>query len=87
MRKALLTLVALAAPRVALACPVCFGQNDSQMAVATRAGVVMLLIVVVGVLAGFATFFTYLIRRARLAEVPEPAGLAASDPQKGTASC
>ena len=34
MRKILLTLGMLAAPRVALACPVCFGDNDSPMAVA-----------------------------------------------------
>jgi len=40
-------------------------------------------------LAAFASFFVYLIRRARLAEMPEPAdplGFAASDPQEGTAS-
>ena len=90
MRKILFTLIVLTVPRAALACPVCFGQNDSPMAVATNMGVITLLIVVVGVLASFAAFFIYLIRRARLAEMPEPAdpvGFAASDPQEGTAQC
>src|SRR5437763_958360 len=31
--KGILTLLGLAIPRAALACPVCFGQNDSPMAV------------------------------------------------------
>ena len=90
MRRTLFTLVGVAAPRVALACPVCFGQNDSPMAVATNMGILTLLAVIVGVLAGFAGFFIYLMRRARLAEMPDPAGpvgLAASDPQEGTAQC
>ena len=39
MRKILLSTGLLAAPRVALACPVCFGQNDSPMAVATNMGI------------------------------------------------
>ena len=34
MRTTLVTLALLAAPRLALACPVCFGDNDSPMAVA-----------------------------------------------------
>jgi hypothetical protein len=83
----LFALIALAAPRVALACPVCFGQNDSPMAVATNMGILTLLIVVVGVLAGFASFFIYLMRRARFAEMTESADarFAGSDPQEGTA--
>ena len=90
MRPILFAVVALLVPRLALACPVCFGQNDSPMAVATNMGVITLLIVVVGVLASFAAFFIYLVRRAQLAEMPEPAdpvGFAASDPQEGTAQC
>ena len=86
MRK-ILALIALAVPRAALACPVCFGQNDSPMAVASNMGVITLLGVVVGVLASFAAFFIYLFRRARLAGMPEPAdpaGFGASDPQEGT---
>jgi len=88
MRAVLFALIALAVPRAALACPVCFGQNDSPMAVATNMGIITLLIVVVGVLASFATFFIYLVRRAKLVEMTEtadPGGFAASDPQEGTA--
>jgi len=51
-------------------------------------GIITLLIVVVGVLASFATFFIYLVRRAKLVEMTEtadPGGFAASDPQEGTA--
>ena len=57
----------LAAPGVALACPVCFGQSDSPLAIATNLGVMAMLVVVVGVLGSFAAFFVYLARRARLA--------------------
>ncbi len=87
-RTIVLTAAALAIPRAALACPVCFGQSDAPLATAARLGVITLLIVVVAVLGSFAAFFIYLIRRARLAEMPEPAdpvGFAASDPQEGIA--
>ena len=52
-----------------LACPVCFGQNDSPMAWAMNTGIIFMLVVVAGVLAGFASFIIHLVRRARLAEV------------------
>jgi hypothetical protein len=86
-RLAFFTLVGSAAPRAAWACPVCFGQNDSPMAVATNMGIITLLVVVVGVLSGFASFFIYLMRRARMAEMTESAEarFAESDPQEGTA--
>jgi hypothetical protein len=60
-----------AAPRVALACPVCFGQNDSPMALAMNMGIIAMLIVVAGVLGGFASFFIYLMRRAKLVAAKE----------------
>jgi hypothetical protein len=56
----------LAAPGAALACPVCFGQSDSPLAIATNLGVMAMLVVVVGVLGSFAAFFVYLARRARM---------------------
>jgi len=56
-----------AVPRVALACPVCFGQSDSPMAAATNLGIMAMLVVVAGVLGAFASFFIYLMRRAKLA--------------------
>jgi hypothetical protein len=65
MRKTLFTLGLLAAPRAALACPVCFGNSDSPMAIATNMGIIAMLVVVAGVLGGFASFFIYLMRRAR----------------------
>jgi len=40
----LLLLVMLGAPRVALACPVCFGQNDSPMAQAMNLGIMLMLV-------------------------------------------
>ena len=85
MRKTLLTLGMLAAPRVALACPVCFGDNDSPMAVAMNFGIFAMLIVVAGVLGAFATFFIYLIRRATQLERSAEAGATAdAAEQKGT---
>jgi len=62
----LLTALMLAVPRAALACPVCFGQSDAPMAQGVNMGVYFLLGVVVAVLAGFAAFFVYLARRARM---------------------
>jgi hypothetical protein len=54
------------APRAALACPVCFGENDSPLAVAMNMGIIFMLVVVAGVLTAFASFFIYLMRRQRL---------------------
>ena len=89
MRKTLFTSLILAAPRAALACPVCFGQNDSPMAWAVNMGILFMLVITVGVLAGFATFFIHLVRRAQLAADPGPAeaGHYAAGPQEGTAQC
>ena len=66
MQRTLVTLGILGAPRAALACPVCFGQNDSPLAWGVNMGILAMLIVTVAVLAGFATFFIYLARRARM---------------------
>ena len=71
MRKTILTLGLLAAPRAALACPVCFGNSDSPLAIATNMGIVAMLIVVAGMIGAFATFFIYLNRRARRVAVRE----------------
>lgn len=90
MRKTLVTLGLLAAPRAALACPVCFGQSDSPLAWAVNMGVFMMLGLVVLVLAAFAAFFVYLMRRARLATGTATAARPydfGNDPQEGTARC
>jgi len=93
MRRSIFTFAMLLAPRAALACPVCFGQNDSPLAKAMNLGVLAMLVVVAGVLASFASFFIYLSRRARLADQLLPAEgsrcsiLEGADPQEGTAQC
>lgn len=81
MKTIVLTLAAVLAPSLALACPVCFGASDAPMAKATNMGIIAMLVVVAAVLASFAAFFIYLNRRARLA--------AASETGKGleTAQC
>jgi hypothetical protein len=71
MRKMLLTGSLLAVPRIALACPVCFGQSDSPMAWGTNMGIFFMLGVTGAVLTGFAAFFVYLMRRAKLADDAE----------------
>jgi hypothetical protein len=90
MRKSFFTLAILTAPRAALACPVCFGNSDAPMAIATNTGILFMLGIVGAVLAAFASFFIYLIRRAN-----RVAGEAASAhthadgfaPSEGNAQC
>jgi hypothetical protein len=95
MRRVLLTMIILAAPRAALACPVCFGASDSPLAGAINMGVIMMLGVVAVMLASFGAFFVYLNRRAKLLEGSDgfavrdyAAGpVSGTNPQEGTASC
>jgi hypothetical protein len=66
MRKILFVLtLLLLVPRAALACPVCFGDANSPLAIATNMGIIAMLVVVAGVLGAFASFFIYLMRRAK----------------------
>jgi hypothetical protein len=60
------TLALIAAPRAALACPVCFGQSDSPLAKGVNVGVLFLLGTITAVLIGFASFMIYLARRAKV---------------------
>ena len=76
MRKTLFTLGLLAAPKAALACPVCFGDANSPMAIATNMGIIAMLVVVGGMIGAFASFFIYLNRRAKRVAA-----------QEGTAQC
>jgi len=62
------TAVLVAVPRLALACPVCFGENDSPLATAMNLGIFAMLGVIGAVLAGFGLFIVNLNRRARLVE-------------------
>ena len=84
-----------------LACAVCFGQSDAPMALATNAGIWLMLGVVAFMLTSFASFFIYLNRRAKALAALNPGGAAAgsdvgslvephgfgSNPQEGTAQC
>jgi hypothetical protein len=90
MRLTFLTVAILAAPRVALACPVCFGQSDSPMALATNSAIFFMLGLTGFVLAGFGGFIFYLMRRATLVangpSLPEEGHVARkSEPQEGMA--
>ena len=63
-----LAVIALAsAPEPALACPVCFGMLEGPLADGTNKAILVLLGITGCVLTGFATFFIYLVRRARIA--------------------
>ena len=56
-------------PKVAMACPVCFGNADSMQTKGAQAGIVALLAVTVAMLASIAGFFfIYLRRRIRMFE-------------------
>jgi hypothetical protein len=85
VRIALITSLLVSAPRLVLACPVCFGETDAPLANAMKMGIGLMLAVVFGVMAAFATFFVSLVRRARLAETA--AARAQTEPQEGTAQC
>jgi hypothetical protein len=83
------TFVLLAVPRATLACPVCFGENDSPLASAMNLGILAMLGVVVAVLAAFGLFIVNLNRRARLFEQSARAErrAVALDAQEGPVSC
>jgi hypothetical protein len=68
MKIALASIVLLGVPRMALACPVCFGNPNSAQTRGAQAGVLALLVVTIAILASFAGFFIYLRRRIRLFE-------------------
>ena len=65
MRVLLATLLLLGVPRAVLACPVCFGQNETPMGNAIKGGVILMLVLVGLVLTGFGAFIVQLNRRAR----------------------
>jgi hypothetical protein len=49
----------------ALACPVCFGAEETSMVDGTRLGIVVLLAITLVVQGGFVGFFLYLRKRAK----------------------
>jgi hypothetical protein len=69
MKTVAATIVLLAIPKLALACPVCFGGADSPQTRAAQSGILALLVVTVVMLASIAGFFfIYLRRRIRMVE-------------------
>ena len=70
--------VLILAPRAAFACPVCFGENDSPLALGINYGILAMLGIIGGLWVAFGSFFIYLRRRARLVDTGAlPAGDAA----------
>lgn len=59
-----MALALLGVPGTAHACAVCFGNSDSKLTQGMMAGVLVLLLVVLTVLGGFAALFIFLARRA-----------------------
>ena len=69
MKTALTTIVLLTIPRLALACPVCFGNANSMQTKGAQAGILALLGVTVVMLASIAGFFfIYMRRRIKMFE-------------------
>jgi len=67
-------LAIVAQPRAVLACAACYGQSDAPMAHGMNWGIMSLLVVIGCVLAGVASFFVYLAKRAAALEAGQPAG-------------
>jgi len=62
--------VAISGGTSLLACPVCFGAEETSMIDGTRLGVLVMLGITLAVQGGFLGFFLYLRRRAkRMAEI------------------
>ena len=62
--------VAIAGGTRVLACPMCFGAEETPMIDGTKLGVLVLLAVTLAVQGGFVAFFLYLRRRAkRIADI------------------
>ena len=71
MRILLMVLAILVASSSnALACPVCFGAEETAMIDGTRLGILVLLGITLSVQGGFLAFFLYLRKRAqRIADI------------------
>ncbi len=76
-----LALGLTALPQSMLACAACFGQSNDAMAQGMNLGIFALLIVIVSVLVGLASFGVFLARRsARMAAGAEPVAASARMP-------
>jgi hypothetical protein len=80
-------LLAAALPSPALACAACFGKSSDAMAQGMNLGIFALLIVIVSVLIGIASFFVFLARRsARFAAAAADQTASATVPAAETSS-
>ena len=61
------------------ACAACFGKSDAAMAKGLNAGIFALLVFVLGLWVAFASFFVFIVRRARNTGEPIPGDT--NDPQ------
>ena len=55
-------------PGSVLACAACFGKSDSALAKGMNWGIASLLVVVIGVMGGIASFFIYIARKSAMAD-------------------
>jgi hypothetical protein len=67
---AIMAVILAATSNGARACAMCYGKSDSPLAKGMNWGIASLLVVVVGVLSGVATFGIFLARRAAAAPPP-----------------
>jgi hypothetical protein len=58
-------LVALGGHSSLLACPVCFGAEETSIIEGTKIGIIVMLAITLAVQGGFVAFFLYLRRRAK----------------------
>jgi hypothetical protein len=74
-------LILLASHSAAWACSACYGKSDSAMARSLNASIFTLMGVVVTVLAGAASFFVFLAKRAATMAQTEPPADPPSQPK------
>ena len=55
-------------PGSVLACAACFGKSDSSLAKGMNWGIASLLVVVISVLGGIASFFIYIARKSAMVD-------------------
>ena len=73
LRLAALTaaLVAIGGSQSVLACPMCFGAEETALVDGTKLGIMVMLAIILAVQAAFVAFFLYLRRQAKSAAETE----------------
>jgi hypothetical protein len=78
---AALAILAMCLPDSLLACAACYGRSDSNLARGMNWGIFSLLVVVVTVLGGIASFFVYIAKRSDAGAGTSPEAGADSNPK------